>query len=159
MRDRKPTYDAVIAAPFGRVGVRTEDERVVDVGFVSSRIPLKAPRDVFTRRVCRALSQYFADPKRSLRLPLTLQGSAHQQRVWRALTRIPAGEVRSYGDLARRLKSSPRAIGAACRTNPIAIIVPCHRVVAQTGLGGFMGRRGGDALKIKRWLLEHERGT
>lgn len=157
MSHAKPTYDAVIAAPFGRVGVRTEDGRVVDVGFLSARTPLKAPRDAFTRRICRALAQYFADSRRPLRLPLALHGSVHQQRVWRALTRIPPGEVRSYGDLARRLKSSPRAIGAACRTNPIAIIVPCHRVVAQTGLGGFMGRRGGDALKIKRWLLEHER--
>lgn len=158
MAGRKPVYDAVIAAPFGRVGVCTENERIVDIAFLSSRTPLKAPHDVFTRRICRALARYFADPREPLRLPILLRGSAHQRRVWRALTRIPTGEVRSYGDLARGLKSSPRAVGAACRTNPIAIVVPCHRVVAQTGLGGFMGRRGGGALKIKRWLLEHERG-
>lgn len=156
MADRAPDYDAVIAAPFGRVGIRTKSGRLVDVDFISARVPLKPARDVFTERVCRGLAAYFADPRRPLRFPLTLTGSPHQRRVWRALTRIPAGQVRSYGDVARRLKSSPRAIGGACRRNPIPIIVPCHRVVGRTEIGGFMGRRSGSALKIKRWLLAHE---
>jgi|SRR5581483_1145142 len=153
----RAAYDAVIAAPFGRVAVRAEAGRVVDVNFVSARVPLKSPQDAFVRRVCRALEAYFADPRRSFGIPLLLEGSSHQRRVWRALTRIPAGEVRSYGEIARRLRSSPRAVGGACRTNPIPIIVPCHRVVGRGGIGGFMGRRSGSAMKIKRWLLAHER--
>jgi methylated-DNA-[protein]-cysteine S-methyltransferase len=64
----------------------------------------------------------------------------------------------TYGELAQRLKSSARAVGNACRRNPIAIVVPCHRVVAASGDGGFMGKRTGHALAIKRWLLAHERG-
>jgi methylated-DNA-[protein]-cysteine S-methyltransferase len=60
--------------------------------------------------------------------------------------------------LARRIKSSARAIGNACRANPVPIVVPCHRVVAVNGDGGFMGKRGGRALALKRWLLAHERG-
>lgn len=149
-------YDAVIAAPFGRVGIRTRDGRLVAIDFLSARARLRAPRDAFTRRVCRALRAYFADPRRPLRVPLALAGTAHQQRVWHALTRIPPGEVRRYGELARRLGSSARAVGGACRRNPIPIVVPCHRVVAAAGAGGFMGRTSGAPLGIKRWLLAHE---
>jgi len=150
-------YDAVIAAPFGRLGIRTRGARLIDVDFVSPRAPLRPPRDTFARRVCRELCAYFADPRHPLRLPLALTGTVHQRRVWRALARIPAGEVRSYGEIARRLRSSPRAVGGACRANPVPIVVPCHRVIAGAGVGGFMGRRSGPALAIKRWLLAHER--
>ncbi len=156
MARRPAAYDAVIAAPFGRVGIRTDAGRVVDISFLSARVPLKSPPHAFARRVCRALQRYFHDPRRPLRIPLALEGSTHQHRVWRALTRIPVGEVRSYGELARRLHSSPRAVGGACRRNPIPIVVPCHRVVGQGGIGGFMGRQSGPAMKIKRWLLAHE---
>jgi methylated-DNA-[protein]-cysteine S-methyltransferase len=154
---RTAKYEAVIPAPFGRVGVRTEHGRLVDIGFLPSRTALRAPRDVFARRVCRELARYFADPRHPLKLPLAPSGTEHARRVWRALQRIPAGDVRSYGELARRLKSSPRAIGGACRANPIPIVIPCHRIVAVSGVGGFMGKRGGSALAIKRWLLDHER--
>jgi methylated-DNA-[protein]-cysteine S-methyltransferase len=149
-------YDAIIAAPFGRLGIRTEKNHVVDVDLLSGSAPLRAPRERFTERVCRALAAYMSNPRRGFRLPLKLGGTVHQQRVWRALQCIPVGQVRRYGELAQRLKSSPRAIGAACRANPVAILVPCHRVVSRTGLGGFMGQRAGAALTIKRWLLAHE---
>lgn len=152
-----PIYDAVIAAPFGRIGIRTDRDRLIDLQFLASKHALKSPRDRFTRRVCRSLQQYLADPRYPLRLPLALKGSIHQRRVWRLLTQIPCGEVQTYGDIARKARSSPRAVGAACRSNPVAIVVPCHRVVAQNEIGGFMGRRSGAALAIKRWLLAHER--
>lgn len=61
-----------------------------------------------------------------------------------------------YGELAEKLASGPRAIAAACRTNPIPILIPCHRVVAKAGLGGYMGETEGEALSIKQWLLQHE---
>lgn len=156
MARRSAAYDAVIAAPFGRLGIRTEAGRVTDISFLAARVPLKSPQHAFARRVCRVLSRYLMDPHRPLRLPLALPGSEHQRRVWRALTRIPVGEVRSYGELARRLNSSARAVGGACRRNPVPIVVPCHRVVSQGGIGGFMGQQSGLAMKIKRWLLAHE---
>jgi methylated-DNA-[protein]-cysteine S-methyltransferase len=106
--------------------------------------------------VAARLERYLRDPATPLDLPILLAGTAHQQRVWRALQRIPHGKVLSYGALARRLKSSPRAVGGACRANPVALIVPCHRVVSATGRGGFMGRTHGPALRIKDWLLTHE---
>jgi methylated-DNA-[protein]-cysteine S-methyltransferase len=157
MARRPDAYDAVIAAPFGRLGIRTSGDRLLDIDFVSARVPLQPPAEAFARRACRELRAYFADPRHVPRVPVQLVGSLHQLRVWRALSRIPPGEVRSYGDLAGRLKSSPRAVGGACRRNPIPIVVPCHRVVSASGLGGFMGRRSGSALDIKRWLLAHER--
>jgi methylated-DNA-[protein]-cysteine S-methyltransferase len=69
---------------------------------------------------------------------------------------IPPGEVRTYGALARKLRSSARAVGNACRANPVPMVVPCHRVVGATGLGGYMGAFTGDPLAIKEWLLRHE---
>ncbi len=102
----------------------------------------------------RQLEAYFAGTRRAFDLPLALEGTVFRKRVWRAMQGIPYGETRSYGDLAREVDSAPRAVGGACGANPIAIVVPCHRVVASGGgLGGFSGGRGCDT---KRRLLEHE---
>lgn len=150
-------YDAVVAAPFGRLGIRTQGNRLVDIDFVSARIPLRSPRTTFARRVCRELRAYFTDARHVVRLPLHLKGSEHQQRVWRELRRISPGAVRSYGEIAKRLRSSAQAVGGACRSNPVPIVVPCHRAVGKTGLGGFAGMKSGSSLGIKRWLLGHER--
>jgi methylated-DNA-[protein]-cysteine S-methyltransferase len=76
--------------------------------------------------------------------------------VWQRLREIPAGRTLSYGVLARELGTSARAVGGACRANPVPLAIPCHRVVAATGLGGYSGARGGDWLEKKRWLLRHE---
>ncbi len=88
--------------------------------------------------------------------PLRPQGSPFQQRVWNALLQIPAGSQVTYGELAKRLGTAPRAVGGACRANPIPLLIPCHRVVAAQGLGGFAGRREGRWVAFKQWLLTHE---
>jgi methylated-DNA-[protein]-cysteine S-methyltransferase len=103
------------------------------------------------------LARYFTNPRARFDVPLVLDGTPFQRLVWRALRRIPSGRVMTYGELARQLKTSARAVGNACRANPVPLFVPCHRVVAKGGEGGFMGRRGGPALGLKRWLLQHER--
>jgi methylated-DNA-[protein]-cysteine S-methyltransferase len=93
-----------------------------------------------------------ADPPR---FPLDLHGADFERRVWRALLRIPAGETRSYGSIAKTLGSAgaARAVGAANGANPIAIIVPCHRVIGSSGsLTGY-----GGGLERKTWLIDHER--
>ncbi|MEW6332353.1 MAG: methylated-DNA--[protein]-cysteine S-methyltransferase [Pseudomonadota bacterium] len=120
--------------------------------------PLSPPRGVQARKVSRSLKSYFSNPGQTFRLPLRLDGTPFQQRVWRALQRIPAGKTLSYGALAKKLATSARAVGNACRANPVPIIVPCHRVVASNGMGGFMGKRSGSPLNLKHWLLAHERG-
>ena len=103
-----------------------------------------------------ALVRYFRDGRAGLDLPLAPAGTPFQHRVWQALRAIPPGSTRTYGELARELGTSARAIGGACRANPCLIAVPCHRVVARDSLGGFAGERGGKRLAVKRWLLRHE---
>jgi methylated-DNA-[protein]-cysteine S-methyltransferase len=150
-------YDAVIATPVGRVGIRLQDDALADVSFLGNGGVPHAARTAAAREVCRALRAYFANPRFSFHVPLTPSGTPFQQRVWRALRRIPAGRTLSYGALARKLATSARAVGNACRANPVPIVVPCHRVVAVNGAGGFMGKRSGSALRLKHRLLEHER--
>lgn len=108
------------------------------------------------RRVQRALVTYFTLAEVPEEMPLDLRGTAFQQRVWRTLRQIPTSDTVSYGDLAHRLASSPRAVGGACRRNPIPILVPCHRVTAANSLGGFSGATRGRELELKEWLIQHE---
>lgn len=156
MAAAKKDYDAVIATPLGRLGINAVTA-LTNIDFVSAHTPLKAARTPLARRVQAQLKAYFVDARTRFQLPLAARGSDFQQQVWRAMRRIPSGKPQSYGELARKIKSAPRAVGGACRANPIPIIVPCHRVVSVSGLGGFMGATRGRALKIKRWLLQHER--
>jgi methylated-DNA-[protein]-cysteine S-methyltransferase len=158
MAQPQTRFDAVIAVPFGRVGIILLDDVLVDVSFLPARTSLVTPKTPTARRISKQLQAYIKNPKSRFDMPLAFDGTPFQHRVWRALQRIPAGKVTSYGELARQLKSSARAVGNACRRNPLPIVVPCHRVVAVNGDGGFMGKRGGQALVVKRWLLAHERG-
>jgi methylated-DNA-[protein]-cysteine S-methyltransferase len=100
------------------------------------------------------LCEYFAGTRREFDLPLRMQGTEFQRRVWRSLTEIRYGETWSYGQLARRIDNphASRAVGLANGSNPIAIVVPCHRVIGADGsLTGF-----GGGIERKRWLLAHE---
>ena len=102
----------------------------------------------------RQLAEYFAGNRRVFDLPLRLNGTEFQQRVWRALTEIPYGETWSYGELAKRIgnPNASRAVGLANGRNPVSIVVPCHRVIGADGsLTGY-----GGGLQRKQWLLAHE---
>ncbi len=100
------------------------------------------------------LTSYFAGTLKAFALPLAPRGSAHELTVWAELCRIPYGETITYGELARRAGSVARAVGGTCGANPIAIVIPCHRVTAAGGqLGGYSGGNGPDS---KRRLLAHE---
>ena len=106
------------------------------------------------REARRQLAAYFAGRRRAFDLPLALAGSPFQQRVWQAMRCIPYGETRSYGELAHETDSGPRAVGYACGTNPVVIIVPCHRVLAAgKRIGGYSGGAG---IETKRRLLAIE---
>jgi len=153
---RARDFDTVIAAPFGRVGFILDGDAITDISFLDKSTPLSPPRTPQAHKVARVLRSYFSNPRYSFHIPLKLTGTAFQQRVWRALRRIPTGRTLSYGALARKLSTSARAVGNACRANPIPIIIPCHRVVASDGAGGFMGKRSGSALRLKQRLLQHE---
>ena len=101
------------------------------------------------------LDQYFSGSLKSFQQPISPQGTPFQQKVWQAIADIPAGQVLTYQDIARQIGSHPRAVGQACGKNPLALVVPCHRVVAKNGLDGFSSGQD-NALNIKRWLLIHE---
>lgn len=104
-------------------------------------------------QAARQLSAYFAGELHEFDLPLTPAGSAFERRVWTAMRAIPYGETRSYGDLAHAVDSAPRAVGRACGSNPIPIVIPCHRVLARNGPGGYSGDGG---LLTKQSLLALE---
>lgn len=116
----------------------------------------RAPSGTATKLLAetkRQLDAYFARKLTDFDLPRRMMGTEFQKRVWDRMTKIPFGETVSYGDVARDLSSSARAVGTACGRNPIPIIVPCHRILGSNGLGGFSGGTGVDT---KRALLRLE---
>ena len=154
-------YQAKLPVPFGVLGIRCAHveltgDALTGIDFLpASEMPLRATTE-FAKTVCEQLLHYLENPDVQFSVPLKLNGTPHQQKVWQALCNIPRGETRSYGELAAELKSAAQAVGQACGANPIPIIIPCHRVVGKAGLGGFMRHANGDPLDIKRWLLAHE---
>jgi len=155
--DYAARYAAKFRIPCAVLGIRTGNGTVASIEFLPTTERAQAPADAVAERAVRELARYLDDPQWSFTLPLAHAGTAFRQRVRAALTRIPVGESRTYGEIARELATAPRAVGGACGSNPIALVVPCHRVVATHGaLGGFMQSRDGDPLAIKRWLLAHE---
>jgi len=112
--------------------------------------------DPLLEQALRQILAYLETPLFVFDLPLKPQGTQFQQSVWGYLRSIPAGEVRTYGEVAADLNSSPRAVGNACRRNPLPLVIPCHRVVSAAGIGGFAGHISGAQIDIKRQLLAHE---
>lgn len=145
-----------LSTPIGLVSVSLAGGRVVGIDLNPGSVPETAPADAPSERVRAQLEGYFRDGRAGFSLPLAPAGTAFQQRVWAAMLKIPPGQVRSYGEIARELGSGARAVGNACRRNPIPLIIPCHRVVSAQGIGGYSGATGGHRLEIKRWLLAHE---
>ncbi len=151
-------FDAVLKTPFGALGVRTEGGAIAEIRFLPPGTPACKPRNELAKRTCAQLAAYLSDPTAGFDLPLKAAGTAFQRSVWQAIASIPPGRTLTYGEIAKRLKSAPRAVGQACGRNPYPVAVPCHRVVASDGgLGGFANARGGYLLDAKRWLLAHER--
>ena len=149
-------FDARLSVPFAVIGIRTSGGRVAEIVYLPRSTPALAPRNEPAAAACRQIERYLADPHFAFDLPLALEGTPFRRAVWREIARIPCGRTRTYGAIADRLNSSPRAVGGACGDNPVPLVVPCHRVVARDGLGGFMHRDGGFALSVKRWLLARE---
>ena len=149
-------YQSVVAAPGFALGVRCDDEEIIEIEFIEAR-PELAPANPLAAEAVRQLYAYLADPAFAFGLPLRPSGTAFQRRVWGEIAAIPSGATLTYGEVAKNLRNAPRAVGQACGANPFPLVVPCHRVVASAGgLGGFARHGGGFLLDIKRWLLKHE---
>jgi methylated-DNA-[protein]-cysteine S-methyltransferase len=152
-----PRYAAKVKAPFAMLGLRTNDHALTSLTYLPLDEPAAAAADRIALLAVRELERYLEDPDFRFTVPLAPAGTPFQLRVWAALSEIPRGTCQTYGDVARVLRTAPRAVGQACGANRIALVIPCHRVVGGQGsLGGFMHARDGDPLAIKRWLLAHE---
>jgi methylated-DNA-[protein]-cysteine S-methyltransferase len=150
------SFQAIVAAPIFCLGIRCDEAEILGLQFLPPRAE-QAPVNALAAETIRQLRAYLADADFVLALPLQPAGTRFQRRVWEEIARIPNRQTKSYGELAKAIKSAPRAVGQACGANPYPVVVPCHRVIAADGgLGGF-ARQGGDFfLEIKRWLLAHE---
>lgn len=139
-----------IPSPVGRLTIDEADDAIAAIrwaaGPPSNGSPLLA-------EAARQLEAYFDGKLSRFDLPLAPSGTPFETRVWAAMQTIPYGETRSYGDLASAIGSAPRAVGRACGKNPIPIVIPCHRVLARGGLGGYSGD-GGLATKTRLLALE-----
>jgi methylated-DNA-[protein]-cysteine S-methyltransferase len=147
---------ARLPAPFGLVGVRTDGDAVAEIVYLPRAAGELAPRDRAAEMACAQIARYLADPDFVFDLPLAPTGTPFQRRVWRQISSIPRGSTRTYGELAGALGSSARPVGQACGANRFPLAIPCHRVVAAGGVGGFAHHAGGFHVAVKRWLLRHE---
>ncbi|MGH6611539.1 MAG: methylated-DNA--[protein]-cysteine S-methyltransferase [Burkholderiaceae bacterium] len=179
-------FDAIVRLPFGCVGVQTRDGCVEQISFLPGDAPCKPATNALAQCAVEQLITYCNDSSAAIDLPLSVHGTEFQRQVWREIAAIPVGTTRTYGEIASRLNGEARAVGQACGDNRLPLAIPCHRVVAATGIGGFAhhraasderravpsssrapagggrGAAGGERdryERIKRWLLLHEAGT
>lgn len=153
------SYDAIISAPMCSLGACFSGDMLTRLDFLPGAATTTERRDSRINRLVRELDAYWENPAYSFEMALAPQGTPFQLRVWQGLTRIPSGQPMTYGALARQLGTAARAVGQACGSNPVPILIPCHRVVAAGGLGGFMHASAGAPLDVKSWLLAHEAGA
>lgn len=147
--------ETYVPSPIGCLRITASDAGIQAIEFCEN--PGPEPREIAPclHLASRQLEEYFQGRRWEFDLPLDLQGTAFQKKVWAALCGIPCGRTASYGDIARAIgrPGSGRAVGGANHRNPVAIVIPCHRVIGSDG--GLTGYGGG--LWRKQWLLEHER--
>ncbi len=149
---RPPKEAFTVASPITRLAVVVEDGAVTRI--LLDTAGSREPTEPFERQVACELTEYFAGTRREFTFPVLTEGTEFQQRVWHQLEKIPYGETVTYGELARIIgrPRASRAVGTANGSNPIPIVIPCHRVVAAGGkLGGY-----GGGLSLKKKLLELE---
>lgn len=152
-------FAAVMDTPFGKLGIRCDAHNVQELVYLPPTTLEQAPTNALARKVIAQVKRYLKDPRAPFDLPLQATGTDFQSRVWQSISNIPAGSTRSYGELAKAIRSAPRAVGQACGANNYPLVIPCHRVVSATGLGGFAHHADGFHLDIKRWLLAHEQSA
>ena len=143
-----------------KVAVKTRDERVAEIRYLPPHTALVDPRSALAERAAQQLERYREDPDRALRPAAAHRGHALPAALVGCAVRDSRAARRcTYGELARRLGAEARAVGQACGDNRLPIVIPCHRVVAANGIGGFAHSTGGYLIEAKRWLLAHERSA
>lgn len=154
-----PLYDVILDAPPCRLGATFTGEALTRLDFLPIDAPVSGQADHRARHLADELDAYWRNPAHEFDLLYVPVGTPFQLRVWRALLAIAPGQPTTYGALAKQLGTAARAVGQACGANLLPILIPCHRVVAAKGLGGFMHASSGVPLDVKTWLLAHERAA
>lgn len=147
----------IVKTPIGKIAVSYESDFVTEVQQVADQTRPNKNKDPLALEIQKQFNAYFTKDLSEFNLPfLFKQGTDYQVKVWDQIRKISFGETKTYGDIAKKIKSGPRAVGNACRRNKLLLLVPCHRVVSASGLGGFMGDDTGRLVQRKQWLLNHE---
>jgi len=150
------SFSAVLKSPCGMLGIVSDETTLLAIKFLEpDALPVPAKTNI-AKETVKQLKAYFLDSNKVFDLPLPESATIYQQRVRGGLQKIPRGQVLSYSALAKQIGSGARAVANACRHNPVPIVVPCHRIVAKAGIGGFSGATTGVLVENKRWLLNHE---
>ncbi|MFI4955481.1 MAG: methylated-DNA--[protein]-cysteine S-methyltransferase [Gammaproteobacteria bacterium] len=147
---------SIISTFICKLGIRVENETITKIDFVAPEAELIIPKDKLSKLAAEQFQAYCENPHFKFDLPIIYHGTAFQQQLWKYLPTIITGTTQTYTEVAQALNSGARAIGNACRRNPLPLIFPCHRVVAKHKLGGFSGHQHGYYLSIKEKLLTHE---
>jgi methylated-DNA-[protein]-cysteine S-methyltransferase len=166
MKQTRSDYDVVFSTEIATIGLIFEDEKLIKLAYLkeqdskTSDITSKVKQvETVKNKIIAYLSGEPGSKESAAKIQTIatrLNTTDFQRSVLEQLQKIPCGETRTYGDIAKQLKTSPRAVGNACRNNPLPIIIPCHRVLAASGLGGYDGAVSGKKLDIKSSLLKLE---
>ena len=149
-------FSAIVPAPFGAIGIRIEGDVLKELSYLSPQYKAKPASDKLSKKVAMQVAAYLKNPDYAFDLDLPDVGTEHQRKVWSVINAIPRGKVLTYGEVAHKIRSAPRAVGQACGANWFPLIIPCHRVTASGSIGGFARHDGGFHQSVKRWLLQHE---
>jgi len=154
-------YNVIFRTDLALIGLQFEGEKLTHVKYLDKKSHKVTPKKSLSKSVeaVKCKIEKYINPRskmQSINVDVSLNVTPFQRKVLKQLQKIPYGETRTYGEIAKILKTSPRAVGNACRNNPLPIIIPCHRVVAASDIGGYDGARSGKLLNIKRRLLEIE---
>ena len=149
-------FVVVFVFPMMKVGVISRGVRVIEIKYLPLSVENLKAKNPLAARAAEQLERYRENPDTKFDLPLAVEGTPLQRAVWDAMCAIPRGKTRTYGDVAREVGAEARDVGQACGDNRLPIVIPCHRVVAAEGLGGFGHSNSGYLLEVKRWLLAHE---
>jgi methylated-DNA-[protein]-cysteine S-methyltransferase len=151
-------FSAIVPTPFGPLGIRSSGGVLCELVYLPGHFAEKPAQDAVAEQAAVQVARYIDDPDFRFDLPLARLGTEFQHKVWDAISAIPRGEVRTYGQVAKLIGSAPRAVGQACGANYFPLVIPCHRVTASSGIGGFANHEddNGYHITIKRWLLAHE---
>jgi methylated-DNA-[protein]-cysteine S-methyltransferase len=149
-------YDVTVDFPKFKVGVVTRNGVVTRLEYLPSSTPAVAAKNALAEKAAAQLEAYKRNPDASFDLPVVIEGTELQKAVWRAMCAIPRGKTRTYGDIAREVGGEAREVGQACGDNRLPLVIPCHRIVAANGIGGFAHATSGYLVEAKRWLLMHE---